>query len=223
LDFLKMFNSRACQLILGAGATKSAGLKNITTKHLALASQGLSIITSLIPYLREYTRRHGGSSTTTVVAEFDKVKRAYQDHQEEIHNKLISIMGDRLQAHIRNFPNIDWESSPDKPNTYMETLAKETSTLYKVLSRHLPPVTLLSIMGPVFECYKDKLVEVYSKVELKNASAKEKMLRDAELFQERLGKLEGSGNVGEAILEVVKGKQVVVDGGGGSTEGGPTP
>ena len=70
-----MFNSRACQLILGAGATKSAGLKNITTKHLALASQGLSIIISLIPYLRECSRRHGGSTTTTLMAEFDKVKR----------------------------------------------------------------------------------------------------------------------------------------------------
>ena len=70
-----MFNSRACQLILGAGATKSAGLKNITTKHLALASQGLSIIISLMPYLRECSRRHAGSSAATIMAEFDKVKR----------------------------------------------------------------------------------------------------------------------------------------------------
>lgn len=28
------FNSRTCQVVLGAGAMRSAGLKNITAKHL---------------------------------------------------------------------------------------------------------------------------------------------------------------------------------------------
>ncbi|KAI4122831.1 MAG: hypothetical protein LQ347_006371, partial [Umbilicaria vellea] len=54
LDHLKLFNSRSSQLILGAGATRSAGLKNITTKHLALASQALSFVIALIPYIREF-------------------------------------------------------------------------------------------------------------------------------------------------------------------------
>ena len=34
--FLKMFNSRTCQLILGAGALHLVGLKNINTKNLGL-------------------------------------------------------------------------------------------------------------------------------------------------------------------------------------------
>ena len=34
IEFLKSFNSRTCQVILGAGAMRSAGLKNITAKHL---------------------------------------------------------------------------------------------------------------------------------------------------------------------------------------------
>jgi vacuolar protein sorting-associated protein 54 len=34
VDILNLFNSRTCQVILGAGAMKSAGLKNITAKHL---------------------------------------------------------------------------------------------------------------------------------------------------------------------------------------------
>jgi len=32
----KMFNSRTCQLILGAGALHLVGLKNINTKNLGL-------------------------------------------------------------------------------------------------------------------------------------------------------------------------------------------
>ena len=62
LDILRHFNSRTSQLILGAGATRSAGLKNITTKHLALSSQALSFIIALTPYLREFFRRHLPSS-----------------------------------------------------------------------------------------------------------------------------------------------------------------
>lgn len=36
IEFLKAFNSRTCQVVLGAGAMRSAGLKNITAKHLGL-------------------------------------------------------------------------------------------------------------------------------------------------------------------------------------------
>ena len=34
IEFFKSFNSRTCQVVLGAGAMRSAGLKNITAKHL---------------------------------------------------------------------------------------------------------------------------------------------------------------------------------------------
>lgn len=38
IEFLKAFNSRTCQVVLGAGAMRSAGLKNITAKHLGTFS-----------------------------------------------------------------------------------------------------------------------------------------------------------------------------------------
>ena len=38
IEFLKAFNSRTCQVVLGAGAMRSAGLKNITAKHLGMFS-----------------------------------------------------------------------------------------------------------------------------------------------------------------------------------------
>ena len=33
----QLFNSKSCQMILGAGAMRSAGLKNITAKHIGKA------------------------------------------------------------------------------------------------------------------------------------------------------------------------------------------
>ena len=100
--FAQQFNSRTCQVVLGAGAMRSAGLKNITARHLALASQALSIMISLIPYVREALRRHLNAKQAVMLIEFDKLKRDYQEHQNEIHAKLVAIMADRLAAHAKS-------------------------------------------------------------------------------------------------------------------------
>ena len=75
---------------------------------------------SLIPYVRETFRRHLSEKQAVMLIEFDKLKRVrdipismqclakicelqdYQEHQNEIHAKLIAIMGDRLSAHIKS-------------------------------------------------------------------------------------------------------------------------
>ncbi|XP_022035623.1 vacuolar protein sorting-associated protein 54, chloroplastic isoform X2 [Helianthus annuus] len=49
LEMLKFFNTRACQLVLGAGAMQVSGLKSITSKHLALTSQVVSFVHAIIP------------------------------------------------------------------------------------------------------------------------------------------------------------------------------
>ncbi|KAF3932869.1 hypothetical protein ABW19_dt0210539 [Dactylella cylindrospora] len=214
LEFLKLFNSRVCQVILGAGATKSAGLKHITTKHLALASQALSIVVAVIPYVREAIRRHLGPAASggTILPDFDRIKRNYQEHQSEIHSKLISIMSDRLMAHVRNIrQNVDWDGPggvEGKANAYMETLVKETTTLHKVLSKHLSEDVLGSIMTPVFAIYKKRLVEAYTAVSIKTEVGKGRMLRDAQYFKDRMAKLDGSGDAGDEILKAVQDKAI---------------
>ena len=168
ISYLSLFNSRCTQLILGAGATRSAGLKNITTKHLALAAQALSFISSLIPHVREFVRRHAGSgaSTSFLMSEFDKVRRAYLEHQHSIYEKLVEIMSGRATAHAKSMKTINWEKDTNAVNTYMETLTKETSTLHRVLSKHLPAGTVRSIMQPVFKSYKEQWGRAFGDVVL---------------------------------------------------------
>lgn len=204
LAFLKLHNSRTYQLILGAGATKTAGLKSITTKHLAMASQGLSVIVALVPYVRECVRRKVGASGAGVAGEFDKVKRVwplsvlfsnfnthysvskpnnltctqtYQQYQTEIHSKLTSIMSDRARIHVSNLKKMDWDRTwidqgGDPEKYYMDTLCRETTVLHKVLSKHLPSETLLSIMVPVFEDYKWRLKEGWGEVGVRTEEGK---------------------------------------------------
>ena len=175
LSYLTFFNSRCTQLILGAGATKSAGLKNITTKHLALAAQAVSFISSLIPHIREFVRRHAGSGTSVsrLMGEFDKVRRAYLEHQQSIYDKLVEIMAGRATALSKSMKTIDWEKSGKSGvNVYMETLTKDTSTLYRVLSKHLPEMTVRMIMEPIYKNYREQWGKAFGDVVLSSEDGK---------------------------------------------------
>ncbi|RHZ57227.1 vacuolar protein sorting-associated protein 54 [Aspergillus thermomutatus] len=206
LESLKLFNSRSSQLILGAGATRSAGLKNITTKHLALSSQALSFIIALVPYIREFVRRHAPSSP--LMGEFDKVKRLYQEHQSGIHEKLVDIMSGRSSVHVNAMKKIDWDATAgsNHVNPYMETLTKETGTLHRVLSKHLPETTVMMIMDPVFRIYRDQWTRAFEEVTVRTEAGKQRMQRDAEYLQTRLSKIDGFGDLGQRLVELVQGK-----------------
>lgn len=51
-ELLRLFNSQSQQLVLGAGAMASAGLRSITARHMAVCSQGLLLLEALMPALR---------------------------------------------------------------------------------------------------------------------------------------------------------------------------
>ncbi|KAJ7582985.1 vacuolar protein sorting-associated protein 54 [Mycena floridula] len=204
IEFLKAFNSRTCQVVLGAGAMRSAGLKNITAKHLALASQSLSIMIALIPYVRETFRRHLSLKQAVILVEFDKLKRDYQEHQNEIYAKLIAIMGDRLSFHIKSLHTVDWNvpKAGGGPNDYMEVLVKETVTLHKVLSRYLAPPIVEDIMTQVFAAINHRLSEEYTKIELPDDQAKARLLADAKYLRLKFSALKNV-RAPSAMLETV--------------------
>lgn len=177
VSYLQLFNSRCTQLILGAGATRSVGLKNITARHLALAHQALSFIASLIPHVREFVRRHAGSGppAAALMGEFDKVKRLYQEHQNNISDKLVDIMSGRSSAHVKAMKGVQWDGSSDTSvNPYMEMLTKETANLQKALTKHLPDTTVSMIMGPVFKTYKEHWGKAFGDVILETEAGKER-------------------------------------------------
>ncbi|KAH8888900.1 Vps54-domain-containing protein [Thozetella sp. PMI_491] len=209
VSYLQLFNSRCTQLILGAGATRSAGLKNITTKHLALASQALAFVAGIIPHVREFVRRHCSSSTVApVIAEFDKVRRLYQEHQNSIYDKLVEIMSGRALAGARKMKALDWDAPSSSAHEYMETLAKETTTLHRNLTKHLPEGTVRVIMMPVFRSYKDTFGTALKGTELKSEAGRESMLRDVEFFKAKLSKIDGFDDAGDYLEKIIQGKEI---------------
>ncbi|RIA79873.1 Vps54-like protein [Glomus cerebriforme] len=193
VDILNLFNSRTCQVILGAGAMKSAGLKNITAKHLALASQSLGLMIILIPFIRECIRHSLNTKQAVMLTEFDRIKRDYVNHQNEIHGKLVSIMSERLAVHLKSFQAINWDevSSREGPNQYMEVLVKETTTLHKVLNKYLPPEILQNVMTEVFNSSNTKLSEEIGNTKIITATGKKRLMTDAQYYIRKLSTLEG--------------------------------
>ncbi|EMC93892.1 hypothetical protein BAUCODRAFT_112465 [Baudoinia panamericana UAMH 10762] len=212
LDVLRTFNSRSSQLVLGAGATRVSGLKNITTKHLALASQALSFVVALVPYVRECVRRHlpaasGGGGGGGVLAEFDKTKRSFQDHQSQIHDKLVEIMTTRSAIHVKTLlsgPTVLPNGAEVSP--YMDTLTRETQTLHRVLARHLAEFDVSLIMRRIFDAYREQWVKAFGEVVVGSEEAGRRLVRDAEVFEARVGRIEGGEGLGREIVELVKGR-----------------
>jgi vacuolar protein sorting-associated protein 54 len=175
-EYIKLFNSRLCQLILGAGAMHSAGLKNINTKHLAIASQTLSFIIAILPYIREcFRRRVASASNKSSLGEFDNVKRLLHDQQNQIHEKLTDILSGRATVHMRSLKKIEWDSEAEvnkDVSPSMESLTKDTVTMHKVINKYLSEIQVRMIMGPVFESYREQVGKVIKEAPVKTAAGK---------------------------------------------------
>jgi vacuolar protein sorting-associated protein 54 len=175
-EYIKLFNSRLCQLILGAGAMHSAGLKNINTKHLAIASQTLSFIIAILPYIRECARRRIASATNkAAIGEFDNVKRLLQDQQVSIHDKLTDILSGRATVHMRSLKKVEWDNEAEATkdvSSSMESLTKDTVTMHKVINKYLSEIQVRMIMTPVFESYREQVGKVIQDAAVKTPAGK---------------------------------------------------
>ncbi|KAH8731893.1 Vps54-like protein-domain-containing protein [Phaeosphaeriaceae sp. PMI808] len=211
-EYIKLFNSRLCQLILGAGAMHSAGLKNINTKHLAIASQTLSFIIAILPYIRECARRRIANATNkAAIGEFDNVKRLLQDQQVSIHDKLADILSGRATVYMRSLKKVEWDSEAEvnkDVSSSMESLTRDTVTMHKVINKHLSEIQVRMIMAPVFESYREQVGKVIKEAAVKTPAGKARLLRESKLFDAKLGPIDGAGNVGAHLIGLVISKQV---------------
>ncbi|KAF9774452.1 hypothetical protein IL306_007529 [Fusarium sp. DS 682] len=168
VSYLQTFNSRCRQLILGAGALRSAGLRNVTATHLALTSQALSFLSALIPHILGFVLRRipSGPANADMMSEFDMIHRAFEEHQEGICQKLIDIMESRVRFHSNRAREINWEmESAQDVRKYMVDLTKDTSKLYKAISKRMNQAAVQLIMASITTSYKAHLGTAYKEID----------------------------------------------------------
>jgi vacuolar protein sorting-associated protein 54 len=187
-EILKLYNSRSCQLVLGAGAMQVSGLKSITTKHLALASQSISFFYCLIPDIRRRLAAHiPDARKALLLTEIDRVGQDYKVHRDEIHSKLVAIMKERLLVHLKTLPQVaeTWNRPDDgdnQPSQYARTLTKEVGLLHKVLSPLLLDSDLRSIFMRIVLLFHSQLTTAFSKLDITTPQSNRRLFRDVHLI-----------------------------------------
>eukprot|EP01018_Ginkgo_biloba_P033615 Gb_03763 [translate_table: standard] len=183
-DILKLFNTRTCQLVLGAGAMQVSGLKSITAKHLALASQTISFFYAIIQDTRRLLLLHiPEARKSLLLSEIDRVAQDYRVHRDEIHSKLVQIMKERLLFHLRLLPQIaeSWnkpEDNDSQPSQFARALTKEVGVLQRVLSPILLESDVQTIFRLVVQNFHSQISDAFSKIDASTPQAKNRLYRD---------------------------------------------
>ncbi|XP_060951607.1 vacuolar protein sorting-associated protein 54 isoform X2 [Limanda limanda] len=132
-DLLKHFNSRSCQLVLGAGALQVVGLKTITTKNLALASRCLQLVVLYIPIIRTHFQTKLQPKQFSVLRHFDHITKDYNDHISEISAKLVAIMDSLFEKVLSKY-----EVKAPMPSACFRNVCKQMAKMHEAISELLP-------------------------------------------------------------------------------------
>uniref|UniRef100_H2ZNG4 Vacuolar protein sorting-associated protein 54 C-terminal domain-containing protein n=1 Tax=Ciona savignyi TaxID=51511 RepID=H2ZNG4_CIOSA len=161
-DLLTLFNSRTCQLVLGAGALQLVGLKTITTKNLSLASQCLQLVLHCIPSIRTHFESHlmkinqvnddSSHKQNAVLRHFDHITKDYQDHIMEIENKLLAIVEGVITRHVHR-----WEVKAPVPSISIRNICKQISKFHETVRVLLPQEQTMGIVMRLNDQFKREI------------------------------------------------------------------
>ncbi|KAG8365685.1 hypothetical protein BUALT_Bualt18G0132200 [Buddleja alternifolia] len=180
-DILKLFNSRTAHLVLGANALQVSGLRSITARHLAMASQVISFTYAIIPEIRRILLLKVPETYKGLLqSEIDRVTNDYKNHRDEIHSKLVQIMRERLLVHLRSLPQIveGWNRSEDtdlQPSQFAKSLTKEVGYLLRTLSKHLLEEDVQAIFGQVVIILHSQISDALSQLDISTPQAKSRL------------------------------------------------
>ena len=129
VELLKTFNSRTCQLVLGAGALPLVGLKTISSRNLALASRSLQLVVFFIPFLKVHFEERLPAKQKTMVKHFDQAHKDFGDHIAEIENKLICLLSDMAEHALSS-----WEIKPPVPSAAFRAITKQMAKFHEAIN-----------------------------------------------------------------------------------------
>ncbi|KOX77559.1 Vacuolar protein sorting-associated protein 54 [Melipona quadrifasciata] len=168
-ELLRHYNSRCCQLVLGAGAMQVAGLKTITSTILVLAARSLKLILWFMPYVKSHFQKQNpnrGLVTSGIsggVALLDSVERDIRAHVKEIESKILTIVDNLLGGQISK-----WTARPPVPSKSFRNISSYLMKLHEAVSGILPVVEVQTLYRTVNTSFKEKLREQLVKMNIVN-------------------------------------------------------
>lgn len=177
IDLLRTFNSKCCQLVLGAGALRVAGLTTITTGNLALVSRSLKLVIWFIPRIKGHfqqleikqTSNSNNEPATNVTPNnfinsgYDTIEKDLYSHIKEVESKVLTI----VTTLVHNLLNT-WDARPPVPSQSFRNISRHFIKLHEALSPILPEPQIQHLYRVVHRNFKDKLRELLIKYNIVN-------------------------------------------------------
>ncbi|KAG5676824.1 hypothetical protein PVAND_006631 [Polypedilum vanderplanki] len=155
VDLLRTFNSKACQLVLGAGAVHVAGLKMITISNLALVSRALQLVLWLMPNVKNHFQKlDQNGNTGNIPLGWSTVEKDFISHIKEVENKMLVIVNQLVNSQL----NI-WEARPPIPSQSFRNISRHFVKLHEAIAQVLPQDQIYNVFRIVHKNFKDKLRE----------------------------------------------------------------
>ncbi|KAB0795389.1 hypothetical protein PPYR_12228 [Photinus pyralis] len=158
-ELLRTFNSRSCQLVLGAGALRTAGLNTITSTTLALTSRALQLVLWLIPHIRA----HFKNISNELLVSMDTVERDIGHHIQQLETKVLSIMNTLLGDQLN-----EWDAKPPVPSKAFRNVSKHLTKLHEAVKPVLPDEQVSDIYEVIHKNFKGRLRDEIIKMNIQN-------------------------------------------------------
>lgn len=159
IDLLRTFNSRSCQLVMGTGAIRVAGLKTITIGNLALVSRAIQLVLWILPKVKD----HFTKLDSTAAGGFDLIEKDFISHMREIEAKILVIVCDLVGNQLKS-----WDARPPVPSSAFRVISRHFVKLHEAISPILPESQIHEIYRVVHKSFKDKLREQLLKYNIVN-------------------------------------------------------
>ncbi|CAB4008720.1 vacuolar sorting-associated 54-like [Paramuricea clavata] len=200
-ELMKMFNSRTCQLVLGAGALQLVGLKTITAKHLALASRCLEVVTLHIATFKSHFELRLPPKQYVLLGQFDQILKDYNNHRQEIFSKMATLMEELFDDHL-----LTWEVRPPMPSQVMRNIVKQITKLHEALLAIFPATQVEIVMKDVKKSFKNVLAKKIASLKVKNDFGPQHGLVQSDLayFAMNLKSLHGMKDVEDSLGDIWK-------------------
>ena len=175
-ELLRLFNTRSTHLVLGAGAIHSAArLKSINAKHLAIVTQCIALVLTILPHIRAALMAQLPVKQHALLYDLDKIKSDYHEHSEKILAKLVSIIGGIVEHSLApRITNTNFDvrakklsSSSDDPNAtieccqFIDNVVTNTKKMHQVLLVMLPAELLRDVFSRIFAYLDHKVPSLF--------------------------------------------------------------
>lgn len=165
VELIRTFNSRAYQLVLGAGALRTTDLRTITSTNLALCSRALQLVLWMLPRLQAHFDGivAGVDGNTGSLSGLHNVQTDIVDHIQQLETKILAIMNTLLTDQLK-----DWDAKPPVPSKAFRNISKHLTKLHEAVSSVLPEKQVNYIYQTVHTNFKKRLRDQIVRMNIQN-------------------------------------------------------